>query len=244
MDLVVRLFAGLRERAGRERLELADLPEPLDVGRLKALLEERHPELGGLAGVRGVIGTRWVGDEARLEGGEEVSLLPPVSGGSPDDDEELARGLFELRSAALDPDEARRRVAHPSCGGSCLFVGTTRERNRAKEVVGLDYQAFEEMAPREMERIFDECRARFGPPATAGTAGEGGAAELELRMLVLHRTGAVAVGEPSVVVAVASPHRDAAFRACRFLIDELKRRVPLWKKERYADGEHWIGEGA
>jgi len=112
-----------------------------------------------------------------------------------------------------------------------LFTGNARERNRERDVVRLDYEAFGEMARSEMARLFEECRATLG--ATP---------ERALRMLVVHRTGTVQVGQAAVVVAVASPHRAAAFEAARFLIDELKRRVPLWKKEVYADGEHWMDE--
>ena len=238
MDVTVRLFAALRERAGKERLVLRGLPEPLDVAGLKRALQERHAELGDLAHVRGVLGTRYVDDGTPVEAGQELSLLPPVSGGAPDSDEELARGVFEIRERPLDPEEARRRVSHPSCGGCVVFTGTTRARNRARDVVRLDYEAFDEMARAEMERIYAECVQRFGPPS----ASTGAQDERRLRMLTLHRTGTVEVGEPSIVIAVASPHRDAAFGACRFLIDELKARVPLWKKELYADGHQWIGD--
>jgi molybdopterin synthase catalytic subunit len=194
--------------------------------------------------VRGVLGTRYVPEDTALEDGAVVCLLPPVSGGSdgpetPSSPDTLEAGLFEIHDSPLDPGGAWRRVSHPSCGAVCVFTGTTRERNRGEDVVRLDYEAFGEMAGAEMERIFEECLARFGPPA-----GEGDEPDVErrLRMLCLHRTGAVDVGEPSVVIAVASPHRDAAFRACRFLLDELKARVPLWKKEIYAGGHHWIND--
>jgi molybdopterin synthase catalytic subunit/molybdopterin converting factor small subunit len=237
MDVTVRLFAVLRERAGTERLILHDLPEPLDVAGLKRALQERHAELGDLGHVRGVLGTRYVDDATPVEAGQELSLLPPVSGGAPDGpdaDRALARGVFEIREEPLDPEEARRRVSHPSCGGCVVFTGTTRARNRARDVVRLDYEAFHEMAGAEMGRVYAECVERFGPGS--------GRDERGLRMLTQHRTGTVEVGEPSIVIAVASPHRDAAFAACRFLIDELKARVPLWKKELYADGHHWIGD--
>lgn len=243
MRLSVRLFAGLRERAGADRLTLDDLPDELDVAGLKRELEARHPELGSLVAVRGVVATTWVPDDTRLDGDEEVSLLPPVSGGAPED-AALERGVFEIRADALDVLDAQRRVAHPSCGAVVLFTGTTRDRNRGEAVERLDYEAFEEMAGSEMARVFAACRERYGPEADEEDA-EGTAQQPEerrLRMLVLHRTGTVEVGEPSVVIAVASPHRDAAFRAARFLIDELKRTVPLWKKEVYRDGHHWIGD--
>ena len=138
------------------------------------------------------------------------------------------QGVFELVREPLDPAALEARVGHPSCGACVCFTGTTREENRGKRVVRLEYEAFEKMAGPEMERIFERCRAEQ-PDA-------------RLRMLVAHRIGIVAVGEPSVVIAVASPHRAPAFAACRFLIDELKRTLPVWKKEIYADGAHWIGD--
>jgi len=137
-------------------------------------------------------------------------------------------GVFELVREPLDPAALEARVAHPSCGARVLFTGSTRDENRGKRVVRLEYEAFEKMTGPEMARIFERCRAE--QPDT------------KLRMLVAHRVGIVAVGEPSVVIAVASPHRAPAFAACRFLIDELKRTLPVWKKEIYADGAHWIGD--
>jgi molybdopterin synthase catalytic subunit len=234
MRLTVRLFASLRERAGRELLQLEDVPAGADVAAAKRLLEASHPELGSLQAVRGVVGTSYVPDATRIREGEELALLPPVSGGggAHERDEALARGVFELAAEALDPGGAQRRVQHPSCGAVVVFTGNARDRNRSRDVVRLDYEAFSAMAESEMAHVFEECRARIA----------GGDERHALRMLVQHRTGTVAVGEPAVVVAVASPHRDAAFQAARFLIDELKARVPLWKKEVYADGHHWIGE--
>lgn len=232
MRLDITLFAGLRERAGREVLRLVDLPSGLDVAGLRRLLAERHPELGSLDGVRGVVGTTWVSDDHRLAEGDEVSLLPPVSGGQPTEDERLAAGLFELSAAPLDPEAARRRVEHPSCGAVVVFCGNARDTNRGQTVTRLDYEAFDAMAGTEMEHVFADCRARFAAERP----------EHRLRMLVRHRTGTVEIGEAAVVVAVASPHRGPAFDAARFLIDELKARVPLWKRESTADGAHWIGE--
>jgi len=231
--LAVRLFALLRERAGAEALVLEDVPPGLDVAGLKRVLAERHPELGDLGAVRGVLGTRYVPDDTVLSEDAEVSLLPPVSGGAADPgevDAALARGVFELTAEPLDPDACQRRVSHPACGAVCLFTGTTRATSRGRAVTHLDYEAFEAMAGPEMARIFERCRAAH---AASGDA---------LRMLCRHRIGRVGIGEPSVVIAVASPHRDAAFAAARFLIDELKTSLPVWKKEHYADGAHWVGD--
>jgi len=233
MEVTVRLFASLRERAGCSELELADLPDGLDVAALKRELERRHPELGALAHVRGVVGTAYVREDFRLAPRQLVSLLPPVSGGAPGaDDQVLSRGVFELWSAPLDSGDALARVTDASCGALCTFVGVTRQSSRGRSVVRLEYEAFEEMTGPEMARIFERCRAELG-------ADDGARA---LRMLCQHRIGSVGVGEPSVVIAVASPHRDLAFRACRFLIDELKASLPIWKKEHYSDGAQWVGD--
>jgi molybdopterin synthase catalytic subunit len=256
MRLSVRLFAGLAERAGTREIVLDDLRSGLTLGELKREIETRLPRIGPLAHVAGVVGTDWVRDDRVLHERDDVSLLPPVSGGSPGaerddvarrdgtakhdgaakrddaakhDDAALEQGVFVLSKSALDPEAIRRDVAHPSCGAIAVFIGTTRETNREKVVARLEYEAFEAMTVPEMERIFARCRG-----ALAG--------DVQVRMLCAHRIGTVEVGEPSVVIAVASAHRDAAFQACRFLIDELKRTLPIWKKEIYGDGHHWIGE--
>ena len=231
MKLTVRLFAHLRERAGQSEVVLEDLAENLDVAGLKREIERREPALGSLARVRGAVGTEYVPETRRLADGETVSLIPPVSGGSPGSPAALSRGVFELWEDPLDPAQAVARVRDPACGAVATFTGTTRAENRGERVVRLEYEAFAEMTGPEMSRIFDRCRE------TVVTS-----AERELRMIVVHRVGVVLVGEPSVAIAVASPHRDAAFAACRFLIDELKRSLPIWKKEVYVDGEAWIGE--
>ena len=239
MDLRVRLFAVLRERAGSGELLVEGLPDDLDVAGLKRELERRHPELGTLAHVAGVVGTRYVPDDTSIGAGDEVSLLPPVSGGAPTDDDDLARGVFELCETAVDPGASYARVGHPGCGAVVVFTGTTRDRSRGQDVARLEYEAFQAMAGPEMERIFEDCRARFGPGSATGAEER---SALALRMLCVHRVGTVGVGEPSVVIAVASPHRDAAFGAARYLIDTLKERLPVWKKEVYGDGHHWIGD--
>lgn len=239
----VEVFASLRERAGRSSLGTFELPRGSAVAQLKELVLARHPELRSLAAVRAVLGTAYVRDEALIEDGATVHLLPPVSGGGDagaDAARDFERGVFELSAAPLDPGAAFARVADPQCGGTVVFSGTTRASNRDRTVVRLDYEAFERMCGPQMARIFERCLAEFGPAAPL----PGEPAARRLRMLVQHRTGVVDVGETSVVVAVASPHRDAAFRAARFLIDELKASLPVWKKECYADGHEWIGEGA
>ncbi|MBK7877171.1 MAG: molybdenum cofactor biosynthesis protein MoaE [Planctomycetes bacterium] len=231
MRLTVRLFAGLAERAGARTVVLDDLRDGLTLGELKRELERRRPELGNLAHVAGVVGTTYAHDGRVLAATDDVSLLPPVSGGEPDEDELLAAGVFVLERDSIDVAACLARVGHPSCGALASFIGVTRDVNRGQRVVRLEYEAFDAMTGPEMERIFARCRAAVATEPSRA-----------LRMLCVHRVGVVEIGEPSVAIAVASPHRDAAFAACRFLIDELKQTLPVWKKEHYADGHHWIGE--
>ena len=234
MQLEIRLFAALAERAGAATILLDDLPAGLTLGELKAELATRRPELGSLEHIAGVVGTSYAPDSRVLDEGDDVSLLPPVSGGALD----YGRGVFRLSAEPLDSAALGAEVTDPACGALVTFTGMTRDRNRGQTVQRLDYEAFEAMAGPEMERIFVECRERFGPEAD----GEQDPSARSLRMLCAHRTGTVGVGEPSVVIAVASPHRDGAFQAARFLIDTLKERLPVWKKEVYGDGAHWIGD--
>jgi len=226
--LRVRLFAVLREQVGASELDLERLPDGLDIAGLKRELVQRYPVFGDLSYAAGVMGDSYVPDSTLLTSGDVVALLPPVSGGSPGGGFE--DGVFELSAEPIDPGEIGARVGHPGCGGTVVFTGTTRDSHRGREVLQLDYEAFHEMAGPEMERIFADCKEAWPcePPG--------------LRMVCVHRHGAVEVGQPSVVVAVASPHRDTAFGAARYLIDTLKERLPVWKKEIYTDGQHWVGD--
>ena len=141
MRLTVRLFAVLRERAGSDALEL-ELPGGATVADLKRAATEACPQLGDLAHVAGVVGTEYAPDDRPLAEGDEVALLPPVSGGAHD----YEAGVFELSGEPLDVADLAGRVGHPSCGAVVTFTGVTRERNRGQEVVRLDYEAFDAMA--------------------------------------------------------------------------------------------------
>lgn len=243
MKLTVRLFAVLAERAGTDQVEVECAAgaqalqtlagETLTIARLKALVQAACPSVGDLGFASGVLGTRYVADSDAVRAGDAVALLPPVSGG-----DAYESGVFELSAEPIDPSALSRRVADDRCGALVTFSGMTRNLNRGQAVVQLDYEAFEQMAGPEMARVFERCVAAFGPTSEADEPDP----ERLLRMLCVHRIGVVPVGEPSVVIAVASPHRDAAFLAARFLIDELKKSLPVWKKEHYQDGHHWIGD--
>lgn len=212
MRVTVKLFAALRERAGTGTHEL-DLPEGAQLGSVWAQLGLGDEPAGLLYAVN-----RAYAESARaLADGDEVAVIPPVSGGA-----------FRLSADPLSLDAVVREVADERAGAIATFTGTVRARSRGREVVHLEYEAYEGMAEDVMAEIAAEVRARHELTETA----------------IHHRTGRVEIGEASVVIAVAAAHRHAALAACREAIDALKERVPLWKKEVYRGGEEWIGRGS
>jgi molybdopterin synthase catalytic subunit len=152
-----------------------------------------------------------------LVDGDEVALIPPVSGGA-----------FLLSEEPLSLDRVVDEVRDEQAGAIATFTGTTRIQSRGRTVTHLDYEAYEGMAERVMAEIAEGLQSRY-----------------ELSVVAIHhRVGRVGIGETSVVIAVSAPHRQDALAACKDAIDELKERVPLWKKEVYSDGEEWIGRGS
>jgi len=133
--------------------------------------------------------------------------------------------MFRITHNAIDLQELVNYVSDPEAGAIATFVGTTRNNNEGRKVIGLDYEAYPEMAEKELARIGEEAKKNW--PIC--------------RMAIVHRLGPVQITEASVVIAVSAGHRDAAFAACRFAIEEIKKSVPIWKKELYEGGELWIG---
>ena len=144
--------------------------------------------------------------------------LRPVAGGAPG---------AKLTTDPLDPDELLASIHGSDTGAAVVFVGTVRDRSRGQAVQSLHYQAYPAMAQRQLERICQRCESDH--PGT--------------RVGITHRHGPLAVGEISVVIAAAAPHRDAAFAACRAALEAVKKDVPIWKKEKTRDGEEWVGWG-
>jgi molybdopterin synthase catalytic subunit/molybdopterin converting factor small subunit len=208
----VRLFAGLRERAGAGSLEI-DVPDGATVADVWPVLE-LGDEPAGLLYARN---RAYVEPGEALQAGDEVAVIPPVSGGD-----------FRLSADPLTVDAAVAEVRDEAAGAIATFVGTTRARSRGREVVHLEYEAYEGMAEQVMAELATRLVERH---------------EL-CKVAIHHRTGRVDIGETSVVIAVSAPHRAAALEACREAIDELKVTVPLWKKEAYVGGEEWIGQGS
>ncbi len=133
--------------------------------------------------------------------------------------------MFALTRDAIDPSRLVAAVSHPSCGAAILFLGTVREETAGRRVLFLEYEAYEPMAARELERIGDAARERFGA---------------DVRLAIVHRLGRLDLGEASVAIAVAAPQRAKAYEASRFAIETLKRDVPIWKKEHFEDGAVWV----
>jgi MoaE-MoaD fusion protein len=220
----VRLFAALRERVQSGSVEL-ELPDGAVVGDVWSELGLGDEPAGLLYALNRTYAERSVS----LAPGDEVAVIPPVSGGgveAPSGSEPQSR--FRLFEAPLSLESAVDQVRTPDAGAIATFVGTTRARSRGRDVLHLEYEAYEGMAEAEMARIANELKERHEV----------------IDIAIHHRVGPVEIGETSVVIAVSAAHRAAAFDACREAIDTLKQTVPLWKKELYAGGEEWIGQGS
>jgi molybdopterin synthase catalytic subunit/molybdopterin converting factor small subunit len=208
--VTIRLFAGLRERAGTGKLELDGVATVADVWPALALGDEP-------AGLLYAVNRAYSERTQQLRDGDEVALIPPVSGGD-----------FLISAEPLDVGAAIAEVEDDEAGAVASFVGTVRRHSRDRTVLHLEYEAFEEMAVPMLRGLAEMLTAKHGLSKVA----------------IHHRTGRVEIGEPSVVIAVSAPHRAAALDACREAIDILKETIPLWKKELYEGGEEWIGRGS
>mgnify|MGYP003339033416 CR=1 FL=1 len=222
ISLTVRCFAAARECLGHDVLTLT-VPVGTTVAAVQSLLVAQAPKLAAVP-LAFAVNRAYAKPEQVLAAGDEVALIPPISGGSSRAD--LYR--FELVHGPIDPRAIEREVLSNSDGALVTFAGTTRDHNEGQPVLSLSYEAYPEMAQKVMSAIFEEAVKRF----SIG------------RARVVHRLGLVPLGETAVLVVVAAPHRAAAFDACRFLMDRLKNEVPIFKRETLAkgQGERWIGE--
>ena len=209
MNVTIKLFAGLRERAGWSERKV-DASTVADVWAALGLGEEPP-------GLLYAVNQEYAERDRPLEEGDEVALIPPVSGGA-----------FRLVDGPLDLDAVVAEVADERAGAIATFQGTVRRQSRGRQVIALEYEAYAGMAEKVMAEIADGVKARY---------------EL-CEVAMAHLTGRCEVGDVSVAIAVSAPHRQDALSACRDVIDELKEHVPLWKKELYEGGEEWIGRGS
>ncbi len=214
MKVHLLAFASAGDALGATEMEL-ELPDGSRVADLRARLDRDHPKLGPLwprlaVAVDGQI----AGPDALLTEGVEVALLPPVSGGN------LSLGRTALTDDAIDVDAAVRSVEDPGFGAVVTFLGTVRNHHAGRPVERLTYSAYGRMAADALATIARELEAAA-----------------PVRVAIVHRLGDVPVGEPSVVIAVGSAHRAAAYEASRTALERLKAETPIWKREHYAEGE-------
>jgi MoaE-MoaD fusion protein len=206
----VRLFAGLRERAGYAERELNGVERVADVWPALNLGDE--PD-----GLLYAVNRTYADGESKLAEGDEVALIPPVSGGA-----------FRVTEEPLSLDAVVEEVSDESAGAVASFLGTVRRESRGRTVLYLEYEAYAEMAEDVMAQIAADLEQRY-----------------DLRAVAMHhRVGRVEIGEASVAIAVSAAHRQDALAACKDAIDTLKQTVPLWKKEVYEGGEEWLGRGS
>ena len=216
----VLLFAGLKERSGSARVRVR-VPAGATVAEIVRTLGRAVPSIAAaLPHCRVAVAQEFADDDRVPAPGEEIAVIPPVSGGH-----DGARVL--LSHDPLSIDAAIAAIASVDNGGIATFSGHVRRRSRGRTVARLEYEAYEPMALREMQRIAARVQDEVSGAVVA----------------IHHRLGRLELGETAVIVAAAAPHRAEAFAACRLAIEALKRDVPIWKREVADDGEEWIGLG-
>ncbi len=218
ISIVVRLFAGLREKAGTASLHLHLKDGATVKDALDALMETKKVRLSENMRFTTAVNNEYAREDYRLQQNDELALIPPVSGGD--------ESIIVITSKPLTPEIYTRSVIAPSCGAIVTFTGVTREENEGRKVLFLEYEAYKVMAESKMREIVSEMKMKWG----------------YLRVAVGHRTGRVEVGDISMVLAVAAPHRRAAFESSLYFVDRLKQIVPIWKSEHFKGGSVWIGD--
>lgn len=216
MKVRVRAFAGAREALGQRELVLELADDATVAGLLDRLFAERPGLLAMKASLRVAVNREYAEAEHRLADDDEVALIPPVSGG-------LDRYEVTDRPLALDP--LVQTVSRSTSGAVASFLGIVREFSRGRRVQSLEYEAYPEMATAMMRKLGEEIRSRWPVDEVA----------------MVHRTGRLTIGDASVAIVVAAPHRKEALEACAYAIERLKAVVPIWKKEVWTDGAEWIG---
>ncbi len=221
--ITVKLFALLKEKAGTSELTFGE--PPATVRELLALVARRAPALADLLSCGRLliaVNQEFVREDATLADGDEVALMPPFSGG----DGPQGRILIQTGPFSLDAEIEGIKGSSQSIGGIVTFLGTTRDVSRGTGVKKLEFEHYPGMAEKKLEEIRRRAIAEHGA----------------IDVTIIHRVGILPVGENIVLIVAAAEHRDAAFAACRFCIDELKRIAPIWKKETTQDGVVWVEE--
>ena len=227
MHIRVLFFGMLKDLTGRSTDSL-ELPENATLRDLLAHYQQRIPRLTPIsASLAMSINQEYAPLESLLKSGDEVALLPPVSGGSGHSNSAVEPAAHTSYAAIVDhPIDTQailQKIKHPDDGAAVAFEGVVRNHTRGRRTLYLDYEAYPEMALKQMELLAQQALQKFPIRDVA----------------LVHRIGRLHIGETSVAIVVASAHRSAAFEACRWLIDTLKRTVPIWKKEYFEDGAVW-----
>jgi molybdopterin synthase catalytic subunit len=230
MRVRVLFFGILRELAGKATEEI-DLPEGASIRDVLARYAAQIPQLKeSLSSIALAVNQQYAGPETKLSANDEVALLPPVSGGRAEatggSTPGQPAGRQRYSSITREPIDTERildGLKRGEDGAALVFEGVVRNQTRGRKTLYLDYEAYEDMALQELEALVGEAIEKFKIRDVA----------------IVHRLGRLQIGETSVLIAVASAHRAAAFEACRWLIDTLKRKVPIWKKEYFEDGAVW-----
>jgi molybdopterin converting factor subunit 1 len=227
MQVRILFFGVLKDLAGRATDSLS-LPGGATLREVLGYYEQRIPSLAGLkASIAMSVNQEYARLETTLQDGDEIALLPPVSGGL--EGKASAPGVVQsMRRAAIinekiDTQQILDKLKQPEDGAAVVFEGVVRNNTRGRRTLYLNYEAYEEMALKQLESLSAQALSEFKIREVA----------------IVHRQGRLEIGETSVVIVVASAHRAAAFDACRWLIDQLKKTVPIWKKEYFEDGSVW-----
>lgn len=223
-------FGAAREAAGADEASLP-FDAPADARTVFARVLDAYPSLRRFGpSLLFAVNQEYARDlDAEVRDGDELAVFPPVSGGGEDEPTSGARDFFELTTDPIDVGAVARRVVPRRCGATVTLDGYAREWTKGRRTLHLVYEAYAPMALAEMRRLGAEAHRRF---------------DIE-HLGIVHRTGRTEIGETSVVISASAPHRRAAFEACEWAIRELKRTVPIWKKEFFDDGEIWVeGEGS
>jgi len=223
MEIHLRYFASFREIVGQSEATFT-MPEGTTVADVRSQLLTRYPQMR-LVMERSIcaVNRSYVPAETRLHEHDELVFIPPMGGGD-SLEQERVEPLILLTREALDRNALVAAVNDPHVGGIVVFEGVVRDNARGKQIRYLEYDVYEEMAVRQIRVIISEAKRRWSVE----------------RVAVAHRFGRMEIGEASVIIVVASPHRAEAFDACRYIIDTLKTTVPIWKKEVATNGEEWV----